>query len=313
MNWSKLTATENERRKKRKRIATNHAEKSLLNPVRRRKTYVRRETYKMEGRGKKKSREKASANSRKEVRCVIRAVCQMWREEGGEETERKRVGSRAKQRAGKSMILCFRWYIRRQPETSHLKAGFSATTRIILSPHERRGALFWQAEPGQRRQRRVYRLSREWQREAFSGRKKKKISWKSWKQILVEHWTSHYFSLCLQMLLATVSSAKGQNKGACHRTTQPNPTPPPTSPLPLNRLNVHLLPFFRSSSFTSNAPPLSPATLYHSPTRSSISSSPLPLFLFDYFRFAFLSFSSVPSSLSLSFYARVLITGSRTG
>lgn len=168
----------------------------------------------------------------------------MWREEGGEETERKRVGSRAKQRAGKSMILCFRWYIRRQPETSHLKAGFSATTRIILSPHERRGALFWQAEPGQRRQRRVYRLSREWQREAFSGRKKKKISWKSWKQILVEHWTSHYFSLCLQMLLATVSSAKGQNKGACHRTTQPNPTPPPTSPLPLNRLNVHLLPFF---------------------------------------------------------------------
>lgn len=142
------------------------------------------------------------------------------------------------------MILCFRWYIRRQPETSHLKAGFSATTRIILSPHERRGALFWQAEPGQRRQRRVYRLSREWQREAFSGRKKKKISWKSWKQILVEHWTSHYFSLCLQMLLATVSSAKGQNKGACHRTTQPNPTPPPTSPLPLNRLNVHLLPFF---------------------------------------------------------------------
>lgn len=76
------------------------------------------------------------------------------------------------------------------------------------------------------------------------GEKKKKISWKSWKQILVEHWTSHYFSLCLQMLLATVSSAKGQNKGACHRTTQPNPTPPPTSPLPLNRLNVHLLPFF---------------------------------------------------------------------
>lgn len=95
--------------KKKETNCDKSREKSLLNPVRRRKTYVRRETYKMEGRGKKKrSREKASANSRKEVRCVIRAVCQMWREEGGEETERKRVGSRAKQRAGKSMILCFR-------------------------------------------------------------------------------------------------------------------------------------------------------------------------------------------------------------
>lgn len=87
-----------------------------------------------------------------------------------------------------------------------------------------------------------------------------KNPWKSWKQILVEHWTSHYFSLCLQMLLATVSSAKGQNKGACHRTTQPNPTSPPTPRLPPQRSPSPFF-FFRSSSFTSNAPPLSPATL----------------------------------------------------
>lgn len=85
-----------------------------------------------------------------------------------------------------------------------------------------------------------------------------------------------------------------------YNPTQPYPTthiPPP--PQPPQRSPS---PFFRSSSFTSNAPPLSPATLYHSPTRSSISPSPLPLFLFDYFRFAFLSFSSVPSSLSLSLF-----------
>lgn len=81
--------------KKKETNCDKSREKSLLNPVRRRKTYVRRETYKMEGRGKKKrSREKASANSRKEVRCVIRAVCQMarGRRRGDREKESRKQG-----------------------------------------------------------------------------------------------------------------------------------------------------------------------------------------------------------------------------
>ena len=117
--------------------------------------------------------------------------------------------------------------------------------------------------------------SREWQREAFSGRKN---LGKSWKQILVEHWTSHYFSLCLQMLLATVSSAKGRNKGACHRTTNsvlpPDPSPllPQRSPPP--PFFSSLLLSLRCTTFITNH---HPATTRHLlPARSSISRSPFP-------------------------------------
>lgn len=48
-------------------------------------------------------------------------------------------------------------------------------------------------------------------------------SLKSWKQILVELWTSHYFSVCLQTLstVRTLSSPKGRNKGWCHHMVKP--------------------------------------------------------------------------------------------
>lgn len=109
---------------------------------------------------------------------------------------------------------------------------------------------------------------------------------KSWKQILVEHWTSHYFSLCLQMLLATVSSAKGQNKGACHRTANlPSLSlslsfPILASTLTFSLSSLSLSRFFSfslcfciyPSSSSTPPPPLSPTTVYHLlPTRSSIS------------------------------------------
>lgn len=143
-----------------------------------------------------------------------------------------------------------------------------------------------------------------------------KNPWKSWKQILVEHWTSHYFSLCLQMLLATVSSAKGQNKGACHRTTQPNPTSPPTPRLPPQRSPSPFFFFslfffhFECSTFITSHP------TYHPPVLLFLlpSSSPSPCSSST----TFASPSSLSSvflhlSLPLFFYARVLITGSRTG
>lgn len=50
--------------KKKETNCDKSREKSLLNPVRRRKTYVRRETYKMEGRGKKKDQERRRAQTR---------------------------------------------------------------------------------------------------------------------------------------------------------------------------------------------------------------------------------------------------------
>lgn len=200
------------------------------------------------------------------------------------------------------MILCFRWYIRRQPETSHLKAGFSATTRIILSPTSVVGEHF-SDKPNRASVVNVVSTGSLANDKGKHSRGKKKNLGKSWKQILVEHWTSHYFSLCLQMLLATVSSAKGQNKGACHRTTQPYPfhhhhhhhppQPPQRSPSP----------FFSLFFFHFDAPPLSPATLCHLPSTRILLFLPLPLLLLDYFRFAFLSFSSPPSlRLSLSLF-----------
>lgn len=105
------------------------------------------------------------------------------------------------------------------------------------------------------------------------------------------------------MLLATVSSAKGQNKGACHRTTQPNPTSPPTPRLPPQRSPS---PFFFFALLLS----LRMLHLYHQPpylpsTRSSISPSlllSLSLLLFDYFRFAFLSFLRLSPPLSPSLF-----------
>lgn len=125
---------------------------------------------------------------------------------------------------------------------------------------------------------------------------------KSWKQILVEHWTSHYFSLCLQMLLATMSSAKGQNKGACHRTTNPALLP----------FTASTFTFFLFLSFHFDAPPLPPTTLCHLlPIHSSIFTLLLQS-LPDYFRFTHSPHCPFISS-SLFFYAPVLITGSRTG
>lgn len=59
-------------------------EKSLKS----RETSKEERRIKQKEKKKKEDREKASANSRKkEVRCVIRAVCQMWRREREKEAE----------------------------------------------------------------------------------------------------------------------------------------------------------------------------------------------------------------------------------
>ena len=80
------------------------------------------------------------------------------------------------------------------------------------------------------------------------------------------------------MLLATVSSAKGQNKGACHRTTNsvlpPDPSPllPQRSPPPT--LFSSLLLSLRCTTFITNHHPTT--TRHLLPARSPISRSPFP-------------------------------------
>lgn len=96
---------------------------------------------------------------------------------------------------------------------------------------------------------------------------------------------------------------KGRTKE--HVIVQPSPTLP-RHPLLASRLNVHLLPFFFFALLLS----LRMLHLYHQPpylpsTRSSISPSlllSLSLLLFDYFRFAFLSFLRLSPPLSPSLF-----------
>lgn len=82
--------------KKKETNCDKSREKSLLNPVRRRKTYVRRETYKMEGRGKKKKIKREGERKLEERSQVCNTCClsdvARGRRRGDREKESRKQG-----------------------------------------------------------------------------------------------------------------------------------------------------------------------------------------------------------------------------